>query len=210
MRRNPPVPYAAIGKSFATKQRGPLMGRVKRMFDLPSKAIYFGDKPYPTKFGTIPQAEADGIALEIFGVDPERARRGRGAALAQNRRRSRRVRANSRRRHSRRMRANSRRRYSRRLHANTLIRGVGPKAATTKLANDMYQLVETTEGSRMWDASYPITVAGYMTTGYLRDFKLGGVALDKADMRPGTSIKGGTKRKNVRDVPAHLRARPPR
>lgn len=188
--RNAITPEArkALGKSFATKQRAPLMGRVKRVFDLPSTVLYFGERAYPAKFGAIPRREADAIALQIFAVDPERARRGRGGAqLAENRRRS-----------------------SRRIYPNTLIRGVTRKAVGTQLAPTMYQLVETTEGSRMWGASYPITVAGYMTTGYLRDFKLGGVALDKADMRPGTRIKGGTKRKAVRDVPAHLRARPPR
>jgi hypothetical protein len=172
----------AIGKSFATKQRAPLMGRIKRVFDLPSKILYFGEKAYPAKFGAIPQGEADAIALQIFAVDPERARalRGRGRAqLAENRRRGSR----------------------RRLHPNTLISGVGQKAVGTKLAPTMYQLVETTEGGRMWDASYPITVAGYMTTGYLRDFKLGGIAKRKAKMAPGTRIKGGTKRKDARDIP---------
>jgi len=182
--RNAITPEArkALGKSFATKQRAPLMGRVKRVFDLPSKILYFGEKAYPAKFGAIPQGEADAIALQIFAVDPERARRGlreRGEAqLAENRRRS-----------------------SRRIYPNTLIRGVTRKAVGTQLAPTMYQLVETTEGGRMWEASYPITVAGYMTTGYLRDFKLGGVAKRKANMSPGTRIKGGIKRKAGRNLP---------
>jgi hypothetical protein len=173
----------AIGKSFATKQRAPLMGRVKRVFDLPSKILYFGEKAYPAKFGAIPQRDADEFALQLFAVDPERERGrrgGGGAQLAENPRRS------------------SRRR---RLHPNTLIRGVGQKAVSTKLSPAMYQLVETTEGGRMWDASYPITVAGYMTTGYLRDFKLGGIAKRKAKMAPGTRIKASTKRKDARDIP---------
>jgi hypothetical protein len=192
MRRNPAEAFGkAIGKSFAIKQRTPLMGRVKRVFDLPSQVLYFGDKAYPPKFGTIPKPDADAFALDIFGVDPESARRGRGAALAQNRRR--------RSRRSRRMHSNARR-SSRYLRANTLIRGVGEKAIATKLAPGMYQLVETTDGSRMWNASYPITVAGYMTTGYLRDFKLGGIAKTKAKMQPGARIKGGTKRKNARNI----------
>jgi hypothetical protein len=179
----------AIGKSFATKQRAPLMGRVKRMFDLPSQSLYFGEKAYPAKFGAIPQGDADDFALQLFAVDPERERerelrrRGRapveGAQLAQNSRRSRR----------------------RRLHSNTLIRGVGQKAVSTKLSPAMYQLVETTEDGRMWHASYPITVASYMTTGYLRDFKLGGIAKRKAKMAPGTRIEGGTKRKDARNIP---------
>ena len=171
----------AIGKSFATKQRAPLMGRIKRMFDLPSKVVYFGEKAYPAKFGTIPQEKADDLAFRIFAVDPERERGRRGGALAQNRRRS------------------SRRR--RRLHPNTLIGGVGRKAVGTKLSPAIYQLVETTDGSRMDRASYPITVAGYMTTGYIRDFKLGGIAKRKAKMAPGTRIKASTKRKDARDIP---------
>ena len=188
MRRNPEVPYVAIGKSFATKQRAPLMGRVKRVFDLPSKAVYFGDKAYPKKFGTIPKADADAYAA-MLGYEPPR-RRAAAPAMEQNRRR--------------RLHSNARR-SSRYLRANTLIRGVGEKAIATKLAPGMYQLVETTEGSRMWDASYPITVAGYMTTGYLRDFKLGGIALRKANLRKGKPIDSlyqapAKKRKAARNV----------
>jgi hypothetical protein len=183
MRRNPAEAFGkAIGKSFAIKQRTPLMGRVKRVFDLPSKVVYFGDKAYPKKFGTIPKTDADAFAA-MLGYEPPR--RAAAPAMEQNRRR--------------RMHSNARR-SSRYLRANTLIRGVGEKAIATKLAPGMYQLVETTDGSRMWNASYPITVAGYMTTGYLRDFKLGGIAKTKAKMQPGARIKGGTKRKNARNI----------
>jgi hypothetical protein len=187
MRRNPGENFEkAIGKSFATKQRTPLMGRVKRVFDLPSKVFYYGEKAYPKKFGTIPKADADAYAA-MLGYEPPR-RRAAAPAMEQNRRRR-----------SRRMHSNARR-SSRYLRANTLIRGVGEKAIATKLAPGMYQLVETTENSRMWDASYPITVAGYMTTGYLRDFKLGGIAKTKAKMQPGTRIPAAKKRKAARNI----------
>ena len=37
--------------------------------------------------------------------------------------------------------------------------------------------------------------------GYIRDFKLGGIAKRKAKMAPGTRIKASTKRKDARDIP---------
>lgn len=171
-----------IGESFLNKRRTPFMGRVKRVFDLPSDLTYYGSRAYSKKFGTIPPAWADAYARDYFGVavPKRRTSRRRAAAaeapLAANRRRS------------------------RRLYPNTLIRAVADKAieVAPKGVVPMYQLVETTEGGRMWRKSYPITVAGYMTTGYLRDFKLGGIALRKAQMAPGTRISGGEKRKKAR------------
>jgi hypothetical protein len=72
---------------------------------------------------------------------------------------------------------------------NTLIGSVGSAAMTDKTGSE-YQLVETTPGKRMWDSSYPVTVSAYQTTGYIRDFKLGGIALSKAKAKIGTKLYG--------------------
>jgi len=93
-------------------------------------------------------------------------------------------------------------RYAKRLGAlvaNTLVGGLTSKYASHKVGHPS-QVVETRQGSRMWNASYPITVSAYQTTGYIRDFKFGGIAKRKANAAKGTRFTGGRKRKHSRNV----------
>lgn len=83
-------------------------------------------------------------------------------------------------------------RYAKRLGAlvaNTLVGSIPSKYASHKVGHPS-QVVETHRGSRMWNASYPITVSAYQTTGYIRDFKFGGIAKRKAYAKKGARLYG--------------------
>ena len=152
IRRNSAAMHASIARGFARLHKPPMVGRIKRLFDKPSKVTYYGAPAYLKKFGKIKPADAKRYARKL-GV----------------------------------------------LVANTLVGGLSPKYASHRVGHPS-QVVETSEGSRMWNASYPITVSAYQTTGYIRDFKFGGIAKKKANAARGVRFKGGRKRKHSRNV----------
>jgi len=150
IRRNSAAMRRAIAKEFASAHKPPMVGRIKRLFDKPSRLTYFGPATYSKKFGKLKAAEAQKYARRLGLV------------------------------------------------ANTLVGAV--RSGVGQRVGSPYQIVETSEGSRMWDASYPITVAAYQTQGYVRDFKLGGIAKRKALAPRGTRFSGGRKRKQARNI----------
>lgn len=143
IRRNSAAIRRAIGQEFASKHKGPLVGRIKRLYDRPSKLTYYGAPAYRKSFGKLKAPEAKKYARRL------------GALVA-----------------------------------NTLIGSVPTGYAAHIAQSPRHQVVETSEGSRMWNASYPITISAYQTTGYVRDFKLGGVAKYKARAKKGTKLYG--------------------
>jgi len=150
IRRNSAAMRRAIAKEFASAHKPPMVGRIKRLFDKPSRLTYFGPATYSKKFGKLKAAEAQKYARRLGLV------------------------------------------------ANTLVGAV--RSGVGQRVGSPYQIVETSEGSRMWDASYPITVAAYQTQGYVRDSKLGGIAKRKALAPRGTRFSGGRKRKQARNI----------